>query len=293
MWNFARRAVAAVAALSSLSSANQSITNSIRQTSNTTASFEIDIIFPLNETYKATSNFPIAIAVQNFSSLRTLGRFTLSWDIMPYSRGDVPGGITYDDGEFNVTSPSQAIDLGGDTFVFVANSNVSGWIGEKRRDERYMLNWHVQWWDFRDRCGSENTGVFGNLMFSVEAPSEEGRDWQIPEHGHGVAPDVMKLSECPVLGSVVDILPNATMPGCSFVQGEFSARTGTPCAVKVDGPVKSGIASRAAELAKPKSTSTSTSSGPQSTNAVERVLVSSQFAVTAVVIVVYHLISLV
>lgn len=215
---------------------------------------EVDVIFPRNETYKPSDTFPIALAIQNMTAVRSLGNFSFAWDVMPYSEGRIPSGLYYDDGQFALPGPGDD----NDTFIFVANSNVSAWIDRKHDlGDRFALQWHLVWLDLEERCGHRH--VFGHILFGVEAPWESKPGvGDGPDVANGVAPDVMDVPECPMLGSVVEIRPNATEPSCPSVVDEDTGREGTPCAVKVDKAVKSSIASQAASLATPPPTPTPT-----------------------------------
>ncbi|RSL53762.1 hypothetical protein CEP51_014834 [Fusarium floridanum] len=164
---------------------------------NATAPFEIDVIFPRNETYRPAGVFPISLAVQNFTSLRAVGNFTFLWHIMPYSHGWVPGGITWDEGKFEAKNPPDD----NDTVVFVANTNVTEWIHQKDQGDRFRLQWHLEW-DFRDGCDYKGKGsyVFGGIMFSIETEWEAERS---PDgKGIGKKPNVLDVPECPILGYV-------------------------------------------------------------------------------------------
>ncbi|KAI8663533.1 hypothetical protein NCS57_00954600 [Fusarium keratoplasticum] len=206
-----------------------------------TAPFEIDVIFPRNETYKPTGVFPISLAVQNYTALRAAGNFSLSWHIMPYSYGRIPGGITWDEGDFETNnSPDD-----NDTVVFVANTNVTEWIHQKDRDDRFRLQWHLEW-DFRNDCDYKGSYVFGGIMFSIETEQEAIKS--PGGKGIGKRPNVLDVPECPVLGSVV-LLRNTT-DICSRVldMGNNTAE-GTPCAFTVDKALASSISSQAASSA--------------------------------------------
>ncbi|KAM6529923.1 hypothetical protein FALCPG4_008046 [Fusarium falciforme] len=206
-----------------------------------TAPFEIDVIFPRNETYRAAGVFPISLAVQNYTALRAAGNFFLSWHIMPYSYGRIPGGITWDEGDFKTNnSPDD-----NDTVVFVANTNVTEWIHQKDQDDRFRLQWHLEW-DFRNECDYKGSYVFGGIMFSIETEREAIKS--PGGKGTGKRPNVLDVPECPVLGSVV-LLRNTT-DICSRVldMGNNTAE-GTPCAFTVDKALASSISSQAASSA--------------------------------------------
>lgn len=131
--------------------------------------FEIDVVFPRNETYNASASeaFPIAFVVQNFTEIGILGNFTILWDIMPFSYGRVPGGIDYDAGTFTLPA-----DPGEGPVVLVDSTNVTKWIRRKDRDERFMLWWHVHWNSLRNCSNYGPHTVFNGIMFDVETPDE-------------------------------------------------------------------------------------------------------------------------
>ncbi|EEU43419.1 uncharacterized protein NECHADRAFT_82696 [Fusarium vanettenii 77-13-4] len=208
---------------------------------NATAPFEIDVIFPRNETYTPAGVFPISLAVQNYTALRAAGNFSLSWHIMPYSYGRVPGGIAWDMGDFETdNSPDD-----NDTVVFVANTNITEWIDQKDRDDRFRLQWHLEW-DFGDDCNFNESYVFGGIMFSIET------EWETMKapggKGIGEKPNVLDVPECPVLGSVV-LLQNTTDICSRVLDMGNNTVQGTPCAVTVDKALASSISSQAASSA--------------------------------------------
>jgi len=240
--------------------------------------FEIDVIFPRNETYTPSDDFPIAIAIQNITAVDLLGDdWFAAWEIMPYSDGRIPSGNLYDNGEWEQPS---AGDVKNGTYIFVANSNVTAWIGRKFRNERYMLNWIIVAPKYRKRCGILYNVVLGKLMFSVEGPWEkEGLDW--PDAGLGTPPDVMQVPECPILGSVVELRGNVSDPTCPSTVDKDTGRPGNPCNVVVDEVTKSSIVSEAASLATPPPTETATpSAAPDDDSAAHGTLVPG-FAVLA------------
>lgn len=223
--------------------------------------FEIDVIFPRNETYKPSSAFPIAIAVQNLTAIGVIGNFTLSWEIMPYTNGDIPSGLEYGRGDFVLPNKAQGVT------IFVDTNNVTDWIHLKRRGERYRLQWSVDWDGLLVRCGYEQSVVFGGIMFGIEAEWDSGVGGE--DAGKGKVPDILQVPECPVLGSVVAIRPNITTPTCPLVMDGDSGRQGNPCAVKVDKTVARSISSHVSSLATaPPTTTRNYTLGPPSTGGV-------------------------
>lgn len=232
-----------------------------------TKHLEIDVIFPRNETYKPTADFPIALAIQNATAIGVLGNYTLSWVITPYTQGLIPTGQAYGDGKFVV--PDEA----SGPVILVGTSNVTAWIRRKMRGDRYMLRWSVVWDGLVERCGYNTSIITGGLMFGIEADWEsEPGAYGAEDAGKGKAPDIMQVPECPVVGAVVDITPSATTSStsCPTVVGN-TGRQGNPCAVKVDRAVASSISSQVASLAKPTPTSTRTWVATQKSTAAAEV----------------------
>ncbi|KAM0421365.1 hypothetical protein ACHAPT_010900 [Fusarium lateritium] len=209
---------------------------------NATAPFEIDVIFPRNETYRPADIFPISLAIQNYTALRAAGDdFSFSWHIMPWSGGVIPGGITFDEGDFE--TKHQPKD--NDTAIFVANTNITEWLHETDFDDQFRLQWHLEW-NSTDDCDPEESVVFGGIMFSLETESEASRS---PDgKGIGKKPNVLDVPECPVLGSVV-LLRNTTDICSRVLDMENNTAEGTPCAVTVDKALASSISSQAASSA--------------------------------------------
>lgn len=201
--------------------------------------FEVDVIFPRNETYLPAEIFPVALAIQNLTAVRTLGEYKVQWNIMPYSDGVTPGGIGYDGGELEL------LEDGGDgASIFVANTNVTGWIGEKDRGARFAMQWHVGWRDIPDDCGYDDTSVSGQLMFGVTA-ERDAKDRT--QDANGTEPDVKKAPECPAPVSVASIWPRADDTECPMVLDELF-RQDQPCKVKVDEGLASRIEERAESM---------------------------------------------
>ena len=239
--------------------------------------FEVDVIFPRNETYLSDDTFPIAVAIRNLTAVRLLGDFEIIWGIMPYSHGYVPGGITYDLGNFTDSDPLE--DNNSDTVILIDNTNATDWITRKQVHESYMLQLYLHWPEHESRCGFD-AGIFKEpLMFSVEVL----RRWKGPcynESEAGVEPNAMEAPECPVLSGVASIRPNTTDPSCPTVDKNPSIE-GDPCALVVDEAKKSSIASQAASLATPPSSATPTPTSRESENAARSVGSSARTALAA------------
>ncbi len=106
-------------------------------------SFEVDIVFPRNNTYKQTEIIPIVLAVQNLTTW-TVGNSSVSWhwDIMSWSGGSSPGGIIYDSEDFQIPNDASTANP---TFL-IAVTNFTQWYSgrnSKRTDEKYMLQWYA------------------------------------------------------------------------------------------------------------------------------------------------------
>lgn len=72
---------------------------------------EIDVIFPRNLTYRASDNFPIVLAIQNFAALDSYHDFVIGWHFMPYKQGLIPGGIWFDSGYFTIPSSQSSSSI--------------------------------------------------------------------------------------------------------------------------------------------------------------------------------------
>lgn len=224
------------------------------------AQLEVDFVFPRNETYKASDIFPVAFAFHGLDAMRTLPKFKLKWFIMPYAYGRIPGGIDFDWGNFEV--PTE-----GDSFIAVANTNVSNWLHRANRSDRFMMIWAAIWddWDESDRCGMPRS--LGNrIMFSIQPV---GIDSTFPELQDAGLDAKIPTEECPILSNIYDIRRNATDPEKCFIflDGNTTGMKTDPCAAGIDEDSARSIESQAASLATsswllahPDPTSSSTSS---------------------------------
>lgn len=229
------------------------------------STFEMDFLFPQNETYKTAEVFPIVMAVQDVSALYTAIstmeqaqnltagqlRPQLSWHLDAYrDDGKIPGYVALVKGFMNLTDAmvSQPADK-GDYAIFTAITNMTEVLamsngGVSRADFRYAVTYYVQVFDDspfdhpgRGFCPKDNeygedwgnAGV-GRVIFNIDRPELE---YYLPEEELAEAKkakevDVMKsIPECPVYVTLVDILPNITTSETGKLDGE--------CPVYFDG----------------------------------------------------------
>jgi len=249
------RLLHALTALASLA-----LTTSAQQSqSDDTPSFEVDIIFPRNETYKETEHLPIAFVFQNVSAVlaapKIMGKPTIQWSIMPFRGGWSPGGLHLDEGEFTI--PTDATKQ--DHTIFVAYTNITAWWDDFRKPPaeeqyRYQLRWHVRWLAHQGNGGECDHVAQGKMMFNLERLL-----WYEDPKMVGKTADIMQATECPAFAGSVQIRPNATMPDCPIIDDKEKIPVvegmGNPCAVKVDKALLSSISSEASRLAIPPATS--------------------------------------
>lgn len=218
--------------------------------------FEVDIVFPHNETYKPADIMPIVLAIQNPSSATSIGSFGIFWQII-----QLPGG------QLNLTLPA-TVDYGNidvlsndgtseDTALFIVDfTNVTHWIQYGRPippatkytpavDDRYLLQWSIVWTSLFQTCTKFESLVAADLPADGALTFNIQTDWQDEIH------DVQEgIPECPEFGALVQIgpAPNATKPACPGFE-ILESRNGSPCAVKVDDAVASSISSRVSSSA--------------------------------------------
>lgn len=232
-------------------------------------SFEVDIIFPRNETYKRADHIPIVFAIQNMSAVLAIGKamgsnIEIAWGLMPYRDGSRPSGIYYDMGTFPI--PADAMEQ--NYTVFVDYTNVTAWSNypdfnkPPQKDDVYNLRWGLKWGTSKENeageCGDKHhglIGVRGAIEFSFEWPDISGQ----PEVVGKVA-DIMQAPECPAFSASVQLLPNATVPDCPMIDLVGTSwphveGLGSPCAIKADKALLSSISSEASRLAVPPATS--------------------------------------
>lgn len=220
--------------------------------------FEVDIIFPRNETYKPSELMPIALAIQNVTAIETLGKnYTVSWYIVPFAEGTIPGMTDVARGQFAlpkgpVTEPFH---------VFMDGTNTSEWrqLAIARRGT-YMFQWYVNWDGLKKRCGygDETLAANGDIMFDIKYKEEyhSFKGDNISDYDAQPELDVLQAPECPALGGVVEMTQSTAPSACPTVVTDRSGQRGNPCAVKVDEAMASRISSYAASRIMPTATAT-------------------------------------
>ncbi len=202
----------------------------------TTQSFEVDVVFPRNNTYKTTEIIPIVLAVQNLPTwARNYSITEWLWDIMPWSRGSVPGGITYDMGSFQILNDASNPNL---TFL-VSVTNYTQWYrntAPKQPGDKYMLQWSAVW----GYCASIrwDDAVMFDVMTEETARSDQVQETDV---------DILQAPECPQFGRVVQVSYNASARPCplGFQVGNGQ---GNPCAIQFNGAIASSVSSRVASM---------------------------------------------
>jgi hypothetical protein len=220
--------------------------------------FEVDIVFPHNETYKPADTMPIVFAIQNASVATSIGSFSVFWTIWQLQGGqyNATSSSSVDFGNFEVFSNETSADK---PLFLVDFTNVTDWVRFGRPippattytpavDDRYLLQWSIVWTSLFPTCTKFESSVSarlptdGALTFNIQTVwGQEGTGWQGEIH------DVVQeaIPECPEFGGLVQIgpPPNATKPACPGFE-ILESRHGNPCAVKVDQPAASSISSR-------------------------------------------------
>ncbi|CAH0053744.1 unnamed protein product, partial [Clonostachys solani] len=88
--------------------------------------FEIDVIYPRNETYNATETFPVVVAIQRPLVASRLGKFNFGAYIMPYSNWQTPGGIDVGNTDKWVR-PYDAANFTDDPFFLIEVTDATRW----------------------------------------------------------------------------------------------------------------------------------------------------------------------
>lgn len=208
---------------------------------------EIDLVFPLNQTYSLIDPFPVIFVIQNAAAAWDFG-FNFQWNIsgVPDNSSNAasfgPGFLFVGPGlyhpapsdPFIVVNSTQfpPVVVGSTVFPFVSNPFSAG---------KWTLGWSYE----SSICTQDGdilqigSGVpaQGSISFTVE--------------GGGASPDF--TSSCPISAGQIDIVANWT--GCPQLG---TPGTSNPCGAKIDAAQASSIS---AALAQTTSTSTSSATG--------------------------------
>lgn len=200
----------------------------------TNPNFEVDIIYPRNETYALSDALPIALAIQNSTAADSLGDWIINWGILILKDGRTNRGGIRDSGA--VTRKS-TVDM-GDYALLVHYTDATRWMDKREPGAVYELQWNLDWPDLSHECGWYGSPVHGRIQFSLEAPGDEERS------GLGIEPDVANAGKCPVLSTVVEIRPNPANETCpDILNNQENGIEGTPCEVVVDDELAEKITS--------------------------------------------------
>ena len=214
--------------------------------------FEMDVIFPRNETYKATDFFPVAIVLQNTTAPRLLGNYTVPYKIVGIKHHHEPRETYYFP---MIESEMQAVEgVGGgdgddDFAIYVANTNATDWIQKREWGMTYELQVHTYWDDYSDRCGRHVHYQTITVPFAIN-DSYSRNEYTGPT----VDPDVMAVPKCPAFPAMVEMRPNATDESCSWPDDENSTIPVDPCAVVVDDKMKRLLLDKASSMPAPSET---------------------------------------
>lgn len=236
----------------------------------TTHIFEVDNVFPLNDTYLASDIFPIAFGVQNVSAFRALnGNVSIAWNIFPASWPQDSSYPTFDRGEIYLNLSSS----NDDSRVYVGNSNTSLWTSEweEKWGNAFNLYWFLLWRRPLAMCdkffNGYEIGRRQNISFTID-----GFGTQRKAQENGKKPDLTTLDyECPALGFSyeVDQTLKAGPPCQPGYLGKITEETlGSPCDLDMGSAARSSIMSAATLAASEsvKASSTTTTSSTTSSN---------------------------
>jgi len=209
--------------------------------------FEVDFVYPRNETYSFTDTFPIVLVFQNPLAAAPLGRFYFYWSIMPYGDGDRGSGVSVQ-GHGDWQGWFTAANFTSEPYYLIDVTNSTGWHkGLKNTGPVHRLQWGLQWDRPLELCGHD-ADLHGKLFFTMDRET-------------GTAPDISKAPSCPAEGLAVEILHNIT--DADSCRGALDmAAPGNPCAINLDAARISSISSVVSSLATPPPTAATTSTTP-------------------------------
>ncbi|KAL2194005.1 hypothetical protein P885DRAFT_44176 [Corynascus similis CBS 632.67] len=116
-------------------------TATAQQTEPTENQFEIDIVFPRNETYREAELFPIVYAIQNMTSIReTNAVFRLSWFIGQLNTFE-PGEQISDSGYFKISTG----EVDENPSLLVHGNNATRWFESPMYNPENRNKWVFLW----------------------------------------------------------------------------------------------------------------------------------------------------
>ncbi len=209
--------------------------------------FEVDIVFPHNETYKPADILPIVFAIQNATIPRSIGVFQLDWKIWICKGGQFNENTSIDVGWGTMQGFGTNETAADKPLFLVGFAMLTDWLSAYKYtptvDDRYLLQWDLFWPYLVGNCTdpwvSFEAGR-GAVMFNIQTVGgNEGSGQQGKVH------DVQEtFPECPEFGGIVQIGPlNATKPECPALD-LLETPQGNPCAVTVDQAAASSISRR-------------------------------------------------
>ncbi|KJR89333.1 uncharacterized protein SPSK_06469 [Sporothrix schenckii 1099-18] len=267
---------------------------------------EVDVIFPLNETYQETEILPVAINVQRLPEVRNVGELSFIWNLDVYDPDHKLG--VYNDLDSGLFVPANT----SEGTIQLGHTNMTSWISKLNYTSHVLLTVNALW-NFTYLCDHPARGgtAMTSILFRVESDIQRASQ---PDNS-SIPADVVQAPDCPVFGAILSDYASSTVythilfaadttstayTTCStLLDVETASSYGTPCAATVDAATRSALGSMASSLAtgqaqaseasqssrtaKPTSTSTS---GALATGAAQ--LQSALAAVAVVYCIVYN-----
>ena len=196
--------------------------------------FEVDVVFPRNETYNWAPVFPIILAIQNPQNATALGDFHIRWDIMSWREGRSPTGLYVegDDKRRRGFFSNRVSFKDNEPFYLVNATNVTQWRpGRMRPAETDVLNmyWSVEW--DQGPCSNPHYAS-GEIRFTINNET-------------GITPNIMDaVDKCPDFASLIEAV-NTTLTKNESCPGyiELGRELANPCGSRIDKAKASSIAS--------------------------------------------------
>lgn len=191
---------------------------------------ELDIVFPQNDTYQRTSDFPIVFAVQNAATAVPYG-FWIQWALtdLDHQNSTVLRKLDQDTWK-NASLTGSGAYLLATNSPAIANSKATKW----------SLDWSM---GFHQNCtaghqivspsplGTNGYEISGSMVFTTSAI--------------GKTLDFLTTRPCPVLGGAIGIKSNLTTTrgeACPVL--EEKEPQGNPCAFIIDATIANNISTQ-------------------------------------------------